>query len=472
MRIKLGHSYTSEELAKEVGALPPAQSALVEHLATDSREVQAGDLFVCLRGEHYDGHNYLSEARKRGAALFLCESTPGVSAECAIVVKDTEGALAMLAGAVRKRINPTVIAVTGSVGKTTTKDMIAAVLETQYPTHKTEGNHNNLLGLSLTLLAMPRGTRFLVVELGMNHAREIARLAQIAEPDVAVITNVGHAHIGHLGSREAIAQAKLEILEGCAPGTIYFYPADEPLLVPARKAPLLAFPIAQRPGRDNAFFDVQVEEEFTRFSLDFRRWRYEGMRVRGVGRHIAACAAFAVCIGDLMGIADDKIEKALLSYDKSTMRQHIFSVGSITVIEDCYNASPESMAAALAALCHISEKKRGRPIALLGGMKELGEHSKELHHVLGRLCAEHALALLFPFGEESEEIACGAREGGMAKESIISNPDASDPRRSADAIAAQLQEGDVLLIKASRALAAERVSASLVEVLKERRERK
>ena len=463
MRIKLGHFHTAKDVASALGLPPPREEIFFEHLTTDSREVEEGDLFVCLRGERYDGHAYKEEARRRGASLVLCED--GHTEERSLSVPNTQNALAALAKAARNAIAPTVIAVTGSVGKTTTKDMIAATLGAEYATHKTEGNHNNLLGLSLTLLSMPPKTRYRVTELGMNHAREIAALAAIARPDIAVITNVGRAHIGELGSREAIARAKLEILEGCAPGTVYLFPAEEKLLAPPSHAATVAFPIAKGRGPDNAYFDIFPEGTHTRFSLDFRRWRYEGLRVRGVGEHIAACAAFAVCIGDLLGVSHEGIERALLDYEGGRMRQEIFSIGSITVIEDCYNASPESMDASIAVLIHIAEKNHGRAFALLGGMRELGEQTVPLHRALGHACAIGGIDYLFPFGQEAKEIAHGARTGGMPKDRIVENADENTPQRSAKEIASRIRAGDVLLIKASRALRAERVTAELKKIL-------
>jgi UDP-N-acetylmuramoyl-tripeptide--D-alanyl-D-alanine ligase len=335
------------------------------------------------------------------------------------------------------------------------------VLEAEYPTHKTKENQNNLLGLSLSLLSMPRSARFAVLEMGMNHAREIAALTAIARPDVAVITNVGQAHIGHLGSREAIARAKLEILEGCEPGTPYFYPAEEPLLRPPCHAATVPYPIAARRGTDNAYFDVVSEEGYTRFSLDFRRWRYEGLRVRGRGTHMAACAAFAVCIGDLMGVSHEGIAQALLHYEENKMRGAIRDLYGVSVIEDCYNASPESMAAALAVLLQIAKEKGGRAFALLGGMRELGEHAPALHRALGGALAETDLAYLFPFGEGAREIAEGARMGGMEEARIVCNEDEGAPEESAKEIAARIRRGDVLLIKGSRATGCERVSDAL-----------
>lgn len=463
MRIRLGHSYTGTEIARILGAPAPERDATVTHLCTDTRELSRGDLFVCLRGERYDGHAYLSPAREMGAALILSE----VPYTGAITVPDTYAALAALAADMRARVRPRVIAVTGSVGKTTTKELIAAVLAKEYPTHKTAGNQNNLLGLCLTLLSMPQGTRYLVAELGMNHAREIAPLSCLLRPDIAVITNVGQAHIGELGSRAAIARAKLEILEGCDPGALYFYPAEEPLLAAPCSAGVIPFPIAHGRGGDHAYFDVTPGDGYTRFSLDFRRWRYEGLRVRGVGAHLAACAAYAVSIGDIMGVSHEGIEDALLSFDTPGLRQEICEAGGVTVINDAYNASPESMEAALASLSHIQEKKGGRAFALLGEMRELGDFSQELHAALGKSCAARGLTRLFLLGPSCLTVARGARDAGMEEDRIVLLEESS-PRLCAESIVNELLPRDCLLVKASRQVGAERVAEEIISFLKER----
>ncbi len=453
MRIKLDHPYTATELCRLLGVFSRA-TGTVTHLTTDSREAQPGDLFVALRGERYNGNHYIKEALAHGAVMALAEEL--CDREDVIAVKDTMEALVTLAREARKRLAPTVIAVTGSVGKTTTKDMIAAVLSKKFRVHKTEENHNNLLGVVLTLLSTPSDTEILVLELGMNHAREIAELSYLAQPDFALITNVGNAHIGNLGSRAAIARAKLEILEGCKPATPYLYPACEPLLVPPCHAVTLPVAIGDREGFDAAYLHIREENGHTVADFLCGQRLYEDVVLAGRGAHVAACAAFAVFLGDLFGVPEAGIRKALRS-TLSRGRLEIFTEDGIHWINDCYNASPESMEAALSVLKNATEGKRR--IAVLGDMRELGRETRVLHERIGRLVAEAHADLLFTFGAAAESIADGAEEAGMPEKAIFRNPNPHAHALTAEQLASHLEEGDLVLLKASRGMTAERILA-------------
>ena len=474
MRIKLDRALSALEISKITQGRFSNESATVLHLCTDSREVQAGDLFVALRGDRDDGHLYLEDAASKGASILLCEEGRRIveSIEGAVIirVKSTERALVALAAAARSRINPTVIAITGSVGKTTTKNTVAAVLSTQFRTHKTSGNFNNLLGVCLTLLSMPSDTEILVCELGMNHAREIAELSQLVQPDIAVITNIGRAHIGQLGSREAIAQAKLEILEGCRDGALFLYPGDERLLTPPKDRHLLTISVGR--GQECICrYDHEVSLH-GKIEADFvcNATYYPRVCIPGIGLHLCSCAAYAIAIGQTLGIPEKKIRKALSSLPEEDMRQHVLNIGEVTVIEDCYNASPESVGAALSALVATAKETGGRALALLGDMLELGTETRILHEQVGWACTDTGTDLLFTFGAAAESIAVGAEKKGMASERIFHNPDPSAPDISTMQIASVMQKGDVILIKASRALAAERIIRSLKNLTKNGKE--
>lgn len=456
MRIQLDHTYTIEEIATVTGGHTRGAGVGAASLATDSREVEPGDLFVALCGENGDGNRHLRDAAARGAAILLSEADAEDLA-CVVRVKDTWQALGALATAARKRLAPTVVAITGSVGKTTTKNMTAAVLETTFRTHKTAENQNNYLGLCLTLLSMPQGTEVVVAEMGMNHAGEISLLSQMALPDIAVITNVGLAHVGNLGSRAGIARAKAEIFEGCAPGALCLIPADEPLLEKALSPDFITMRIGDRPGLDCYYTALSMGGNTTVTDLICHTVRYTSLPLPGMGRHLAACAAYAVAVGQTLGVRPEKIRRALSTVKNEALRQEIIRRGGVTVIADCYNASPESVCAACDTLTGMARESGGRSLALLGDMLELGEETRRLHEEVGAYYAARGVDLLFTFGAAAENIATGARRAGMAAACIFSNPNPTDHATSAAQINRVLKAGDVILLKASRALAAERI---------------
>lgn len=460
MRIKLDHTYTSHEIAEITRGRCNFQTT-VTHLVTDSREVREGDLFVALHGDRDDGHAYLGEAQKNGASILLCEEAHVYQGGCTVKVKSTEDALARLAAAARERINPTTLAITGSVGKTTTKNTVAAVLSTHFRVHKTYGNFNNLLGVCLTLLSMPADTEILVCELGMNHAGEIDRLSRLVSPDIAMITNVGTAHIGQLGSRAAIARAKLEILEGCRDGALYLFPGDEPLLSPPKAKRLLSVKIGKDRTCHGWYENAEARDGCVTADFVCNATYYPSVKIPGIGLHLASCATFAIMIGQILGLTPKEICKGLLSLPKEEMRQRVIRLGDCTVIEDCYNASPESVQAALRTLVSTAKEQNGRALALLGDMLELGIETRILHEQVGWACADAGVDLLFTFGAAAESIAVGAAKKGMRETSIFHNPNPSAPDISATQILDALQKEDVILIKASRALAAERIIDAL-----------
>jgi UDP-N-acetylmuramoyl-tripeptide--D-alanyl-D-alanine ligase len=458
MRICLDHAYTAKEIAAITGGTTQANALAAGYLTTDSREVEPGDLFVALRGEAYDGHRFIEEAVRNGATLLLYEEASHNIAG-GILVKSCEAALCTLAKAARDRIAPTVIAITGSNGKTTTKNMVAAVLAERYRTHKTAGNQNNLLGVCLTLLSMPVDTEMLVVEMGMNHEKEIETLSLLASPDVAVITNVGHAHIGNLGSRERIASAKREILRGCRRGAIYLLPSDEPLLTQHVPDGIEMMRIGE--GGDCRQTELSFGSNTTVADFQCRASLYPAVPLPGTGKHLALCAAYAIAIGHTFGVPGGQMCHALATVQNDKMRQELIRKNGITVILDCYNASPESMRMACDTLLCLSQEQHGRSLALLGDMMELGEHTRALHEEIGAYYARSGLDLLFTLGAAAGSIADGARQAGMRADCLFTNPNPSDHAASAQQINRHIRHGDVLLIKASRALAAERIAALL-----------
>lgn len=434
---------TLRQAAQWCGGRIDPDFADVEFLGAniDSRNLQPGQLFVALQGAR-DGHEFIPMAMEKGAAAVLCrhceEKIP------AIIVEDPRVALGQIAAGERQRLGLKVVGVTGSVGKSTTKEMIACVLNGSFKTVKTPANFNNDLGLPMTILSMPEDTQVAVLEMGMNHFREIAYLTEIAKPDVAVIINIGTMHIEHLGSQEGILQAKLEITEGMAENAPLILNGDDPYLrkAPTRVKQKITYfgwkDTAEIQASDVRFGDglmmLQVSSDKESFALELPL----------EGDHYVLDAMAAVSVGLSMGIAPETIQQRLAAFRNLAGRQEVFKQNGYTIIKDCYNAGPESMAAALRVL----GIKSGRRIAVLGDMLELGKRTHAEHYRVGRIAAENADALL-AYGPNSERVVSGAITGGMAAHLALSFEDRDQLVKSLSRLA---KKGDVLLFKGSHGM--------------------
>ena len=429
-------------------------SATIKNLSLDSREIEEGTLFIAIKGERFDGHDYIGKAFEDGAACIVAERIPYKVKGNVILVDSTLDALGALARYHRRKVDPYTVAITGSVGKTTTKQFVYSVLKRKYHTHKTDQNFNNEIGLPLTVLKMERDVEALVLEMGMSFKGEIAHLSKIAEPDLAIITNIGNSHIENLGSREGIRDAKMEITEGLREKGRLLLNADEPLLADIENAIYV--------GIDNPDADyraVNIAEDGSGISFDIVHDGHvcENLRINALGRHNVLNAAFAYAVGNRFKMNDDEIKAGLLEFENVAMRQNIYEFEGKTFVEDCYNASPESMKAALAVLCRTASFRGGRKVAVLGNMLELGRFSPELHREVGREAAQKEVDLLYCFGNDARDIAEGAKEAGMDPEKIVSIPDIFSVNELGDALKRDLQFGDIVLFKASRAVKLERV---------------
>ena len=371
----------------------------------DTRRIEAGQLFVALSGAR-DGHDFVPQAMERGAAAVLA-SRPLDENIPAIYVGDTTKALQELACAYRGRLHLHCVGVTGSVGKTTTKEMIASVLQARFRTARTEGNFNNGIGLPVTVLAMDDSCEAAVLEMGMNHFGEISLLTSIAKPDIAVITNIGTMHIENLGSREGILRAKLEILEGLSAHGCAVFCGDDPLLRSVAEA---HHAITYGFEDGNAVRALEMWEEEQEIKLNVLAFgQHLHLSVPAMGKHNALNALAALTVGLLCGMQPEEIQQGLSRFENTGLRQRVYEQGGIRVIADCYNAGPESMKAAFEVL----DKASGRKIAALGGMLELGDYAPAAHYEAGRLTAGIADAL-FAYGALHEEYLRGAREAGIA----------------------------------------------------------
>ena len=413
----------------------------------DTRKIQEGQLFVALQGAR-DGHEFVSAALEKGAAAVLCTHCDGDYP--AIIVPDTRIALGDIARNERQRLGVKVVGITGSVGKTTTKEMVAAVLSSTYRVSKTPVNHNNDIGMPMAILEMPEDTQIAVLEMGMNHFREIAYLSTIARPDVAVIVNIGTMHIEHLGSMEGILQAKLEILEGMDQNGTIILNGDDSLLWNLHTT----FPQAVYFGVQNKKSavlgkDIEDTPELLRFRVRGDSQEFP-VDLALEGRHYIPDALAAISVGLKMGVTAEKISTALAQFQNTEGRQEIFTAGAYTIIKDCYNAGPESMAAALEVL----HNKPGRHIAVLGDMLELGACTQAEHYKVGRIAAEKADVLL-AYGPNSSRMLKGAITGGM---SDIHARAFTDREKLLEVLLQTAKPGDVILFKGSRGMRMELIS--------------
>jgi UDP-N-acetylmuramoyl-tripeptide--D-alanyl-D-alanine ligase len=415
-----------------------------DSVCIDSRKARKGALFVPLPGIHVDGHDFIEKALAAGASGFLADHGRTVPcSEKAIFVEDTKEALFHLAVAYRKTLRLSMVSVTGSVGKTTTKDFIADILETSYTVGKTEGNYNNELGLPLTLLNLDKSHTAAVTELGMSALGEIERLSLAAKPDIGVITHIGTAHMEHLGSRENIAKAKLEIAASMQEGAPLVVNGLEPLLLnrPETKH-LRVLPV----GPEGSFLwakDIVQDIAGTHFTVCGAASFSVFLPIPGL--HNVQNALLAIAVGLLLAISPEKMVSALQNAVPAAMRQRLYQTGGVTILEDCYNASPDSMEAALDVLKDLP----GRRFAILGDMLELGAHTEQTHRALGRKASETA-DVLVACGESMQFAVEEAKWAGC-QALHVTKPEA------AEYLAGQVSPGDSVLFKGSRGMRMEEV---------------
>jgi UDP-N-acetylmuramoyl-tripeptide--D-alanyl-D-alanine ligase len=422
----------------------------VGEVVIDSRMARAGDLFIALRGPRFDGHDFVADVLSRGAAAAVVDAKAGLKTGALIEVEDTVKALQDVAHAVRVAAATRVVAITGSAGKTTTKEAIAAFLERRYSVVKNKGNLNNHIGLPLSLLQTRNGPDVAVMELGMNHAGEISTLVAIAEPDVRVWTNVGDAHLGFFASPDAIADAKAEILERATPATVLVCNADDARVMSRARA------FAGRTITFGAAAGAHV-----------RATAIEGGGLAGMRAHVTTPAGgrqiqtpllgrgnfsnvlAATAVATEFGIALDEIVEMAAHLRPAARRGAVLRLRSgVTVVDDSYNSSPAALVQALEVIAR--EGGAGRKIAVLGEMLELGDHAMRLHAESGRLAAASGLDLLYAIGgAPAQALARAAVDAGMAVNAVTYFP-TSD--RAAEAIAAAVREGDLVLVKGSRGI--------------------
>ncbi len=469
MKIKIGTgSIRVEEFAELCGGVLcanfDAEDSEFSYICTDSREADADTLFVVMKGEKVDGHDYMLSAAENGCRTFLCQWIPTELIESGvefsvITSEDSIVALGNFVRAYNEFREKKTVAVTGSVGKTTTKEMISAVLGERFRVHKTLANHNSTIGMPMSLLAMAPSDEVMVAEMGTGDFGEISFMSKIACPDIACITNIGSSHLEVFGSRENICQAKLEIADGLSADGILVLNGDEPLLSSVHTKDIRTLYVAiENQNADYRAVNIRYGEHDTVFDLVHGGETTKDIRLSFVGKPYVWAALFAIAVGELMGMSMEEIQSGLLGFENAEMRQNISELHGITIIEDCYNAAPESMRAAADLLKLLSEKQGGaRTVALLGDMRELGENSSEYHKSVGRYFAMSGVGRLFCVGELAKDIALGALDAGMENDAVAICLDAEEHEKISDTVSKTLENGDILLVKASRAIGAEKI---------------
>ena len=448
---------TLRQAARWCGGTVDEKYADVEFLGAnnDTRILKPGQLFLALQGAR-DGHDFIPAAMEKGAAAVLCSRRVGDYP--AIYVEDPRKALGDIAREELKRIGAKVVAVTGSVGKSTTKEMIAKVLESTYRVSKTPANHNNDIGMPMAILSMPADTEIAVLEMGMNHFREIAYLSNIAHPDVAVIVNIGTSHIEFLGSQEGIRKAKLEITEGMNQRGMLLLNGDDTLLRYLGEKPQQRITyFGQSEGCDIRGLDARQDGELLRFQVEAGKLSLP-VRMTLEGVHFVNDALAAIAVGLKMAVPSEKIEESLAEFQNISGRQEIFQANGYTIIKDCYNAGPESMAAALGVLGN----RPGRHIAVLGDMLELGDCAQAEHYKVGRIAAEKA-DLVFAYGPYAQRVIAGTITGSMPESRGRAY---LDRQELVQALKLAAKPGDVILFKASHGM---HLELALEAFLKEER---
>lgn len=419
----------------------------ISGVAIDSRKLTPGDLFIPLVGEQTDGHRFIGTIRDRGCCVTLTENELDTLPEGVTVigVESTMTALRALGGAVRGRYDIPVIAVTGSSGKTTTKDLIASVLSEKYKTLKTQGNFNSEFGVPQTLINLNRSHEAAVIEMGMDHAGEIHCSINLVKPHYAVITNIGTAHIELLGSQKNIFSAKMEITETLNEGDYLIVNGDDPLLALIEDKPYRVI----RVGIDGENLDLKASQvssdgDGVRFCVDGTRYYFPLP-----GRHNVYNALMSIWLGKNLGLSQAEIQRGLDHFIPSSNRMKIYEKNGITIIDDSYNANPSSMAAALSVLKDIGESKKRR-IAVLGDMLELGDFSRNSHQEIGEKAAEIA-DLTIAVGEESKAYLLSGNGG---------NRWYTTAREAGNYLAEIAEAGDVILFKGSRGMHLEEALAA------------
>jgi len=441
-------------------AKPELMSNNFAGVSIDSRTIARGNLFVALAGENNDGHDFAGQAVKRGAAAVLISESKRRKIDSSLTagipviqVKDTRTALQVLGADYRKRFDMSVVAITGSNGKTTTKEMIAQVLASKYEVVKSQKSFNTQIGVPLTIFELSADTEVLVLELGTSQFGELARLAEIAQPTSAVILNIGPAHLETFGSLENVAKAKFELLDKLPEDKTAFLNLDDLILkkrASQEKHRVVSFALHNQ--ADYQALDVIISGNG---HIDFKV-RHNLVRLNLLGRHNVYNALATYAVAEGFGMSHLEIARVLANYQPAHLRMETLEIGGVKIINDSYNANPASMLAALESLRQT--KTAGKRIAVLGDMLELGNEAKKLHEEIGKKAAESELDYLLTVGVLAEFIARSAEVNGISKKRVKSF---DNNQAAAGHLIEILKPGDTVLLKGSRRIKLEEITERL-----------
>lgn len=409
----------------------------------DSRQIKDGSLFLAIRGERVDGHDFVQKCYDMGAVCAICEKDIPNATKPYILVDSTLEAVKAVAKAYRNKFDIPVIGVSGSVGKTSTKEMLYAVLSQKFRTHKTQGNLNNELGVPLTLLAMPEDSEAAVIEMGISDFGEMTRLSEIVQPTICVLTIIGECHLENLGDRNGVLKAKTEMFKFARPNASYILNGDDDMLssvtdIDGKRPVFFGF------SSDNDYYaqDIQNNAEGKiGCTLCFDDTRL-CVTIPAIGSYMVSNALAAVAVGKLLGLNDEQLKNGVQSYKTVGSRANVINTSGLKIIDDCYNANPTSVKASLDTLCNFD----GRRVAVLGDMKELGTDELKLHFDTGAYAKQIGVDLLVAVGPLAKELANGA-DGIWC----------SDIENAKAKLTELLRKGDIVLVKASHSMHFEKI---------------
>jgi UDP-N-acetylmuramoyl-tripeptide--D-alanyl-D-alanine ligase len=430
-----------------------------KNVNTDSRLVQPGDLFIALKGDRFDGHDFVSQVVRQGAVGVLVEGNrmPDELPDCAVlVVKDTRVALGQLAAAYRQQFDLPVIAVGGSNGKTTTKELLAAVLRQKLPTLWSQASFNNNIGVPLTLLRLELAHQAAVLEVGTNHPGELAPLVNLVRPLLGVITNIGREHLEFFGDLAGVALEEGVLAELLpAEGKLFLNGDNEWSAQIALRTKAKVVLVGTGQNSEWRAKGIRLDKSGVSFRVEGPAPGVNGeYRVNLLGRHQVLNALFAIAVGEELGLGRAEIQRGLAECKSAKMRLQYWEAGGVRILDDSYNANTDSTLAALETLCDLP--LQGRRVAVLGDMAELGAHSERAHQEVGRRAAQLGIGQLFVIGKMGAVMAQAARSAGLTR--VI---EFTEIEMAAKAIKNFLKPGDVVLLKASRATRLERIAETL-----------